>query len=116
VGGREILEAPMKNASLITRLRRVADGLLPTDRDANIVVIRVVRSSRVYGASIADHKQEVSRASASLQVRWPEDRSAGEFTRDADESERAFLARVRAAVRPYAKRHRVNVVAYSAYR
>jgi len=101
----------MKNASRIARLCRLADALLPRDPDANIIVIRVVRSDRADDGTFSDQGQEVDRASASLQVPRPEDRYVGEFTRAAVESEREFLDRVRAAVRPYAKRHRVNVVA-----
>lgn len=103
----------MKNVALLARLRRVADGLLPTDPDANLVVIRVLRSDRADDGTYLDDGRGVDRASASLQVRWPEDRSIGVWTRDADETEREFLARVRASVRPYATRQRVNVVAYA---
>ncbi len=49
-----------------------------------------------------------------VQIQWSKDRSIGEFTREADESESEFLDRVRAVVRPYANRKRVNVVACSA--
>ena len=105
----------MKNASRIARLCRLAEALLPRDPDANIVLIRVVRSDRADdGMSFADG-QEVDRASASLQVPWPEDPYVGNFSRGAAESEREFLCRVRASVRPFATRQRVNVVASSGY-
>ncbi len=78
-------------------------------------LIRVVRSDRADdGMSFADG-QEVDRARASLQVQWPEDRSVVEFIREAHESVREFLGRVRTAVRPIARRQRVNVVAYAGY-
>ncbi len=105
----------MKNTSRIARLCRLAEALLPRDPDANIIVIRVVRSDRADDGKFFADGQEVDRARASLQVPWPEDRYVGEFTRAAVESEREFLDRVRAAVRPHAKRHRVNVVARSQY-
>ena len=106
----------MKNASRIARLCRLAEALLPRDPNANIIVIRVIRiSASPDFTPIPAAGQEVDRASASLQVPRPEDRYVGEFTRAAVESEREFLDRVRAAVRPYAKRQRVNVVARSGY-
>jgi len=45
-----------------------------------------------------------------VQIQWSKDRSIGEFTREADESESEFLDRVRAV----ANRKRVNAVACSA--
>ncbi|MGI8894953.1 MAG: hypothetical protein ACR2HE_04765 [Casimicrobiaceae bacterium] len=106
----------MKNASRIARLCRLAEALLPMDPDANIIVIRVLRISVSPDSTpISDDGQEVDRARASLQVPWPEDPYVGDFTRDADESEREFLGRVRASVRPFATRQRVNVVASSGY-
>ncbi len=102
----------MKNTSRIARLCRMAEALLPMDRDANIIVIRVVRSDRADDGMFSDDGREVDMARASLPE---EDRCVGEFTRDVVESEREFLGRVRAAVRPLARRQRINVVAYSAY-
>jgi len=105
----------MKNTSRIARLCRLAEALLPRNPDANIIVIRVVRSDRADDGMFSDDGREVDRARASLQVPWPEDPYVGEFTRDADESEGEFLRRVRASVRPFATRQRVNVVASSGY-
>ena len=105
----------MKNASRIARLCRLAEALLPMDPDANIVLIRVVRSDRADDGTFIDDGQEVDRARASLQVQGPADPYVGEYTREADESEREFLGRVRASVRPFATRQRVNVVASSGY-
>ena len=92
MGSREILEAAMKNVSLMARLRRVSDGLLPTDPDANIIVIRVRRSNRADDGRFLDSDQEVDRARASLQMPGPEDRAMGEYTRGANESEHEFMS------------------------
>jgi len=89
--------------------------LLPRDPDANIIFIRVVRSDRADDGTFSDYGQEVDRARASLLVPWPQDPYVGDFTREAAESEREFVGRVRASVRPFAIRQRVNVVAYAVY-
>ncbi len=105
----------MRSAALLRRLRVIADRMVPTDPDANLIFIRVRRSNRTDDGKFLDNGPEVNRARGSLQVRWPEDPWIGEWTRDAYESECDFLRRVSAAVRPYATRQRVTVVARSGY-
>ena len=102
----------MKNASRIARLLRMSN-VLPPGPDANITFICVMRTTPEETASGYCPEMTVAHVRRRA-ISLADSSSLDNFTREADESEREFLDRVRAAVRPYAKRQRVNVVAYSA--
>ncbi len=101
----------MKNASRLTRLRRMADELLPADPDDRILFMGAVRTTPQQRE--AGFVPEMIIAHAYFHGRLPGTGDLGTFRRTTLETEDELLERVRAALRPHTKRSLGNVTSYS---